>query len=67
MIFARSALIALFIFFAGCSKDGLYQGLYEGARIQNRKEFSPRERATQPDLDYQQYSNELKERTDVDR
>ena len=67
MTFSRSALIAVFIFIAGCSKDGLYQGLYEGARIQNRKELSPRERATQPDLDYQQYSNELKGRTDVNR
>ena len=67
MICTRSALIVVFIYISGCSRDGLYQGLYEGARIQNRKELSPRERATQPDLDYQQYSNELKGRADVNR
>lgn len=59
MVFAGSLLLL-----AGCKgkeiREGIYQGVYEGARIENRKEMTPRERASKPEMDYQQYTKERK-------
>jgi hypothetical protein len=50
----------------GCTgkeiREGVYQGIYEGARIENRNDMSPRELSTAPDMDYQQYTKERNER-----
>ncbi len=47
---------SLFILVAGCSgeqvRQGLYHGLYEGNRMQERREMSPQERVNKPDMDY---------------
>jgi hypothetical protein len=72
MKFIRSMVIAgYFILLAGCSgkdlREGIYQGVYEGARIENQNELSPRERASKPDMDYQQYTNERKMHDDEPR
>ena len=69
MLLIRSMLIAgSFILIAGCTgkelREGVCQGMYDGTRIENRKELSPRERAANPDMDYQQYTIERKERVD---
>jgi hypothetical protein len=68
----RSMFIAgCFILFTGCAgkdiREGLYQGVYEGARIEKQKEMTPRERAAKPEMDYQQYTKEQKEREDENR
>lgn len=56
---------------AGCAgkdiREGIYQGMYDGARIENQKELSPGDRAAKPDLDYNQYTNERKSRVDENR
>jgi len=72
MPFIRSMVIAgCFILFTGCAgkdiREGLYQGVYEGARIEKQKEMTPRERAAKPDMDYHQYTNEQKGRADESR
>ncbi len=59
-------IIALvFTHLIGCTgeqvRKGLYQGLYEGNRMQERREMSPQEQMNKPDLDYSQYSNALRE------
>ena len=69
MPFIRSIGIAgCFIALTGCAgkdiREGLYQGMYEGARIENRKELSPGDRAAKPEMDYNQYTNERKGRVD---
>ncbi len=64
-------IIYTFALITGCSgeqvRQGLYHGLYEGNRMQERREMSPQEQMNKPDLDYQQYSNELKQRNQVSR
>lgn len=70
MKFFRSMIIAgCFALTAGCSgkdiREGLYQGVYEGARIEKQKELTPRERAATPEMDYQQYTIEQKKRADL--
>ena len=72
MPFIRSMFIAgCFILITGCTgkdiREGLYQGMYEGARIEKQKEMTPRERAAKPEMDYQQYTKEQKERADQNR
>ena len=72
MPFIRSAIVAgCFILLTGCAgkdiREGLYHGMYEGARIENRKELSPGDRAAKPEMDYNQYTNERKGRVDEDR
>ncbi|HTP64951.1 MAG TPA: hypothetical protein VMJ66_06135 [Geobacteraceae bacterium] len=67
MPFARCMLIIFVIaLLPGCSEEkvrqGLYQGLYEGNRMQEQREMSPQERINKQDMDYRQYSNERKER-----
>ena len=48
----------------GCAgkdiREGIYQGMYDGARIENQKELSPGDRAAKPELDYNQYKNQRK-------
>ena len=62
MTLAKSIIILTTIIMlnSGCSGDtirkGVYQGIFEGARINNRGEFSPCERATRPDPDFDRYS-----------
>jgi hypothetical protein len=60
-----------FILLAGCAgkdiREGIYQGMYEGARIENRKELSPGDRAAKPEMDYNQYTNERKGRVEENR
>ena len=55
----------------GCAgkdiRESVYQGMYEGARIENRKELSPGDRAAKPEMDYNQYTNERKGRVDEKR
>ncbi len=62
---------SLFILVAGCSgeqvRQGLYHGLYEGNRMQERREMSPQERVNKPDMDYSQYTNKLKQREEESR
>ncbi len=64
-------IAAVFALFAGCTgeqvRQGLYQGLYEGNRMQERREMSPQEQMSRPDRDYQQYSNELRQRKQESR
>ena len=72
MPFIRSMIIAgCFILLTGCAgkdiREGIYQGMFEGARIENRKELSPGDRATKPELDYNQYKNQRKGRVDENR
>ena len=67
MRITKSVIAAVaFIISAGCTmqkvREGVYTGLYEGARIENRREMTPAERAGKPDPDYHQYSSERKER-----
>lgn len=68
----RSMIIAgSFAVIAGCTgkdiREGIYQGMYDGARIEKQKEMTPRERAAEPDMDYRQYTKEQKERVDESR
>jgi hypothetical protein len=60
-----------FAFIAGCTgkdiREGLYHGVYEGARIEKQKEMTPRELAAKPEMDYQQYTIEQKGRLDESR
>ena len=72
MPFIRSAIVAgCFILLTGCAgkdiREGLYQGIYEGARIENRKELAPGDRAAKPELDYNQYKNQQKGLVDEKR
>ncbi|HEX2769500.1 MAG TPA: hypothetical protein VHN12_09460 [Geobacteraceae bacterium] len=72
MPFKRSMVIAgFFTLLAGCTgkdiREGIYQGMYDGARIENQKELSPGDRAAKPEMDYQQYKNERKERLEENR
>jgi len=72
MPFKKSMVIAGgFILLAGCTgkdiREGVYQGMYEGARIENQKELSPGDRAGKPEMDYNQYKNERKERIEENR
>jgi hypothetical protein len=65
----RSIIISgCFAIIAGCTgkeiREGIYMGVYEGARIEKQKEMTPRERAAEPEMDYQQYTKEQKERVD---
>jgi hypothetical protein len=66
-LFAASLLILL----TGCSgeqvREGLYHGLYEGNRFQEKREMSPQERINKHDRDYIQYTNELKQREEESR
>ncbi len=67
----RFIAVSFLTFLAGCSgeqvRQGLYHGLYEGNRMQERREMSPSERLNRPDMDYQQYSNELRQRKEESR
>ncbi len=60
-----------FIILTGCAgkdiREGIYQGMYDGARIENQKELSPGDRVNKPDLDYNQYTNRRKERVEENR
>lgn len=72
MPFIRLVFIAgCFFFLSGCAgkdiREGIYQGMYEGARIENRKELAPGDRAAQPEMDYNQYKNERKGRVEENR
>ena len=64
-------IVGCFIFLAGCAgkdvREGLFQGMYEGARIENRKELAPGDRSANPEMDYRQYQNERKGRLDDNR
>ena len=55
-----------FILVAGCLREkirqGLYQGLYDGCRLEEQQLLMPFERIGKPDMDFQQYSNALKQR-----
>jgi hypothetical protein len=57
-----------FILLIGCAgkdiREGICQGMYEGARIENRKELAPGDRGAKTEMDYQQYTNERKRRLD---
>jgi hypothetical protein len=68
----RSITIAGFLVVAaGCTgkeiREGIYMGVYEGARIDKQKEMTPRERAAEPEMNYQQYTIEQKGRVDESR
>jgi hypothetical protein len=68
MTLAKSMIILtpIIMLASGCSGDkireGVYQGIYEGARIDNRGEFTPAERANRPDPEFDKYSRDQKER-----
>ena len=66
MTFTRFMIMATFMLITGCTaqnvREGIYQGMYEGARIENNREMTPAERASRPDPDYNQYSTGRKER-----
>jgi hypothetical protein len=47
-------------------REGVYQGIYEGARIENRGKNTPAERAVNPDPEYDRYSRERQERIESD-
>lgn len=57
-------IVGCCFFLAGCAgkdiREGIYQGMYDGARIENQKELSPGDRAAKPELDYSQYKNQRK-------
>jgi hypothetical protein len=59
------------VLITGCTgkdiREGVCQGMYEGARIENRKELSPGDRSANPDMDYNQYKNVRKGRVDENR
>jgi len=64
---AKSAIVAVvFMVCVGCTmqniREGLCRGVYEGARIENNREMTPADRAGKPIPDYNQYSNQRKER-----
>jgi len=72
MPFLRSMVIGgCVVLLAGCAgkdiREGIYQGMYEGASIENKKELSPGDRAAKQEMDYQQYKNERKGRLDENR
>ena len=72
MQFTRLMVIAgCFMILTGCAgkdiREGIYQGMYEGARIENQKELSPGDRAAKPELDYNQYKNQRKGLVDEKR
>ena len=72
MQFIKSMVIAgVFIVLTGCAgedvRDGIYRGMYEGARIENKKELAPGDRVANPEMDYNQYKNERKGRVDENR
>ena len=49
---------------AGCAKNGLYQGLYDGVRVRDQLATTPAERVGKPEIpNYQQYENMRKEQT----
>ncbi len=55
---------------AGCSdkaRQGLYQGIYDGCRIEEKTRTTPQERLGRPDMDYGQYQNALKERREENK
>ncbi len=68
----RSMFIAVFpMLFAGCAgqdiSQGICQGIYGGAQIQNMGHNTPLERANRPDLGYEQYSAERKAHIEEDK
>ena len=68
----RCLMIAsTFILVAGCMgekiRQGLYQGMYEGCRLEEQQMTMPFERIGMPDMDFQQYSTALKERKEEKR
>jgi hypothetical protein len=72
MTLIKCTMIAsAFILVAGCVGDkfrqGLYQGMYEGCRLEEQQLMMPFERIGKPDMDFQQYSNALKERKEENR
>jgi hypothetical protein len=72
MTFAKSMIIiaAIFMLAAGCSgekiREGVYQGIFEGARIENRGKMTPAERISKPDPEYDRYSRDRQERIERD-
>jgi hypothetical protein len=72
MPFIRLIVIAgCFMIVTGCAgkdiREGIYQGMYDGARIENQKELSPGDRAAKPELDYNQYKYQRKGLVDEKR
>jgi hypothetical protein len=59
-----------FMLLAGCAgkdiRQGFYQGIYEGVRVENIGHNTPLERANRPDMGYDQYSRERKEHIEED-
>lgn len=47
----------LLLLVAGCTSQGVVQGMYEGARVRNQIQSAPSERVGKPELpsDYQSY------------
>ena len=71
MPITKSVIVAIVIILsAGCTmqnvREGICTGVYQGARIENQRETTPAERAGKPDPDYNQYSNERKQRLEND-
>jgi hypothetical protein len=70
MLMAIFMIITVFMLIAGCTgqkiREGIYQGVYDSSRVENRREMTPAEYANKPDPDYNQYSKERKERIDKD-
>ena len=69
MTVARYNMLVLgLILLAGCSggkvSQGVYQGLYDGCRLEEDLMRMPYERLGQPDMDFRQYSNALKVRNE---
>lgn len=67
MTIIKSTIVAVvLILSAGCTmqnvRDGICTGVYQGARIENQRDTTPAERAGKPDPDYNQYTNERKQR-----
>jgi hypothetical protein len=63
-------IAAIFTFVAGCSgeqvRDGIYRGMYEGSRIENRGKMTPAERATKFDPEYDRYSGDRQKQMESD-
>ncbi|NVN91849.1 MAG: hypothetical protein HXX11_14775 [Desulfuromonadales bacterium] len=62
----RALFVMTLMIIAGCSgqniRENMYQGIYEGSRIENKRGTTPAENAGKPDLSYDQYKQQRNER-----
>jgi len=58
-------IMMILAFTTGCSgqkiREGFYQGVYEGSRIESTRGTTPAENAVKPDMNYDQYTRQRKD------